>query len=174
MITSRVFKIALLGVALFTLSCLLCLAGCKPQGNELPFKTIERGNWPDSYEKQQKAKEPGMSVISTLEDVTRMEGFFTRNAQVQLRELDFEAAFALTVFFGTQPDPRGGQIQRIVRRGNSIAVYAQVGVGGPEDEETLPYHLVKVTKEGDWAQTMHFTLYLDGKETASVSRFIPC
>jgi hypothetical protein len=157
-------------------TALMVLAGmtaCQPREEELPFETIERLDASGTGELWQ-TKEPGLMVIATPGDLAQIDDLFTKDAQAQLRELDFDAHFAATVFLGWQPDSHGGvQIERVVRERDRIAVYAQVRKPELKPEETSPYHLVKVEKKGNWNQLIHFTLYLDGTSIMSLSHFVP-
>jgi hypothetical protein len=152
---------------------LLYLTACQPRESELPFETIERRDWPGSG-REWEVREAGMMIMATSEDLAQTDNLFTEDAQAQLRELDFDAYFAVAVFLGWQGSGHEGiDIERVVRRGDEVSVYVKVGGPRGTDEETSPYHLVKVRKEGNWDQTIHFTLYMDGTEAVSPSHFIP-
>jgi hypothetical protein len=112
--------------------------------------------------------------MATPEDMVQMDNLFTEDAQVWLREVDFNTYFTVAVFLGWQSGGHEGlDIRQIIRQGDEIMVYVQVGNPGGTLGVTSPYHLVKVRKEGNWDQTIHFMLYMDGTVAASLSHFIP-
>jgi hypothetical protein len=155
------------------LMVLVGMTACQPREEKLPFETIERLDASGTGELWE-AKESGLMVIAAPEDLAQIDDLFTKDAQAQLHKVDFDTHFAVTVFLGWQPDSHEGvQIDRVVRRRDRIAVYAQGGKPGPEPVETSPYHLVKVEKKGNWNRAIHFTLYMDGTQAMSLSHFIP-
>jgi len=167
----------LLGVVIATATALtlalLYLTACRPRDNELSFETIERLDEAGTGERWG-AREPGLMVIAASQDLAQIDNLFTADAQDQLRELDLNAYFAVAAFLGVQGAGHEGiQIERVVRREDDIAVYVQVGRRRGEDTVTSPYHLIKIRKEGNWNRMIHFTLYLDGTETISLSHSIP-
>ena len=149
------------------------LVSCKPKEIELPFETIERRQGAGTGELWE-AREPGLMVIATSEDLAQIDGLFTEDAQAQLCEVDFNACFAVAAFLGWQGSGHEGiWIEQVARRGEGVAVHVRVGKPGWTSEVTSPYHLVKVRKEGDWNRNIRFTLYLDGTAATSLSHFIP-
>jgi hypothetical protein len=142
----------------------------------LPFETIEQGGMPGKThgaDERWEAKEPGLIVIAASKDLAQTGDFFTADAQALLDKVDWDADFAVAAFLGWQHGGHEGiQIERIVRQGNRVSVYVQVGGPKGTDAVTSPYHLVKICKEGNWNQTIHFTLYLDGIEATSLSHFV--
>jgi hypothetical protein len=162
-----IFFTTVMLLALFLLS----LAACRPQEIELPFESIERFQWATEL---WKSKEPGLVVIASVDDLTQIDNLVTEDAQAQLRELDFSVYFAVAVFIGWHHDVHEGiTIRQIIRRGNVTALYAWAGKRTGKDMATSPYHLIKVRKEGKWNREIRFTLYLDGKDVASLTHFIP-
>jgi hypothetical protein len=162
---------------LLQLSCLaifvICpgLIGCRPKETELPFETIEHR---ESAGVIWEAKEPELMIMSTPEDLAQINDLFTKDAQAQLRAMDFDTYFAIASFLGRQGDSHEGiQIERAVRRGDAISVYVHVGKPGMFEIVSSPYHLVKVRKEGTWDRKIEFELFLDGTSATSVSHFVP-
>jgi len=152
---------------------LLYLAACQPRENELSFEAVERRDWPGSG-REWEAREPGLMVIATSEDLAQIDDLFTEDAQAQLCEVDFNVYFAVAAFLGWQGSGHEGiWIEQVARRGEGVAVHVRVGKPGWTSEVTSPYHLVKVRKEGDWNRNIRFTLYLDGTAATSLSHFIP-
>jgi hypothetical protein len=159
---------------------LLCLAilviyagaiGCRPEEIELPFETIEQE---EAAGEIWYTEEPGLMIIATPEDLAQIDDLFTKDAQVQLREMDFGSYFAIASFLGRQGGSHEGiETQRVVRRGDAVSVYVHVGRPGMFEIVTSPYHLVKVRKEGNWEQRIEFRLYLEGEYITSLAHFIP-
>jgi hypothetical protein len=168
----RLFWVVIATATALTLA-LLYLTACQPQERDLSFETIERRDGAGTGELWE-AKEPGLMILATTEDSSRIDNLFTEDAQTQLWKVDFSAYLVVAVFLGRQPSSHDGvQIERIVRQGDKVAVYVQVGRRRGEDTVTSPYHLTKIRKEGHWNRMIHFTLYLDGTEATSLSYFIP-
>ncbi len=149
------------------------LAATLPQEDVLPFETVERLVWSGSGGEWE-AMESGLMVMATPKDMVQMDDLFTEDAQARLRKVDFNTYFSIAVFLGWQSDGHEGlDIRQIIRQGDEIVIYVRVGNPGGTLGVTSPYHLVSVRKEGNWNQTIHFTLYMDGAETTSLSHFIP-
>jgi len=149
------------------------LTACKPKEIELPFETIERLDTSVTGEIWE-AREPGLMVIATLEDLAQIDDLFTKDAQAQLREMDSDIHFAVAAFLGWQGSGHEGiWIEQVVRRGDQIAVHVRVGRPGGTSVVTSPYHLVTVRKEGNWNRKIRFTLHLDGTVITSLVHFIP-
>jgi hypothetical protein len=141
----------------------VALTACKPKVIELPFETIERLDQSGTGE-MWKPIEPGLMVIATAEDLAEIDGLFTKDAQAQLREMDYETYFAVAAFLGHRGSVSAGiWIEQVVRRGDEIAIYVgQQTKSFTQSIETSPYHLVKVRKEGRWGRTIRFTLCFEG------------
>jgi hypothetical protein len=142
------------------------------QGDALPFETIGRrtAQTTELWE----ALEPGLVVVATPEDLSQIEGFVLDDDRAQLHKVDFNAYFVVAAFLGWQSHAHEGiDIEQIVRQRNEAAVYVRVGAPNGTLVVTSPYHLVRVRKEGNWNQTIHFTLYMDGTVATSMSHFIP-
>lgn len=148
------------------------LAGCLgPEPQELPFETIEHKAWPETGEHWANPN-PGLVVVTTPEEVERLERFVTVEARRIVRTLDFETYFAAGVFWGWKSSGyRDFQINRVVRRGDEVAIYAQAGSHTGEQEVTSPYHLVRVQKVGKWNSDIHFTVHFERAVTQT--HFIP-
>lgn len=157
-----------------TLSLVMTGCGLKaPQ--ELPFETIEQVNQPGST-KQWEGEKPRLLIIASSEEVEEAEQFVTEEALSVLSRLDFRTHLAVIAFRGWQPNiHKGFRIQRIVRRENEVALYAQAGRLGGEPAVSSPYHVIKVLKEAKWSGVFTFKLYFGENEQAvvSVSHRIP-
>jgi hypothetical protein len=147
---------------------------------ELPFETIEQAKTAD-VTKQWKGTEPRLLIVAHPEDISEAQQYVTDKATVVLSRLDFTKHFAIIAFQGWQGVDRGGpfQIERIVRQGNVISLYAQPINRDPSVEGSdivvSPYHLVKVRKDGMGAGIFNFKLYFDktGSEVTSISFLLP-
>ncbi len=162
---------------LITLSVALLtgLTACKPQETELSFETIEQNYHPDNTRRWE-GREPRLIIITSVQDVEEPSRFITDEALAALRKMDFTTQFAVLAFRGLQgSDPVRFKIERALRRGNEIVLYAQPGTRGPHPAESSPYHLIKVNKEGNWDADFTFSLYFDqvGAAVASTTRHIP-
>ncbi len=154
---------------------LLGLAACKPQETELSFETIEQENNPSSI-KRWEDKKPKLLIVTSTQDIEEAKPFVTAGALAALQQMDFTTHFAILAFRGFQGSSHAGfKIDRILRRGNEIALYAQPGSEGPETVERSPYHLVKVDKEGNWNVESTFNLYFnqEGSAVTSATHHIP-
>jgi hypothetical protein len=148
---------------------LLGPAACKPQETELSFETIEQENNPDSI-KQWEGREPKLLIIASAQDIETARPYVTDEALAALRQMDFTSQFAVLAFRGFRGSSHSGfKIERIVRRGNEIALYARPGSEGPDTVVRSPYHLIKVNKEGNWNTDFTFSLYFDQAEAAVAS-----
>jgi hypothetical protein len=160
----------------------LMMTSCKPQGTnltfatetDLTFETIEQRELGGSYE----ARQPGLIVISSFQDLANLDGLVTDEAMAKLQELDYAAYFALVVFQGWKPTTEYSvQIDRVARTGKTINVYAQFHEPRPDelkgDLVTSPYHLVQVQKIGEWDQEFSFQVIVNETTVASLSHFIP-
>jgi hypothetical protein len=139
---------ALLGpLALAVLVAVLAgMTACGSRETELPFETIERRDQSGSG-REWEAREPGLMVISVLEDSAQADDLFTEEAQAQLREVDLDVYFVVAAFLGRQGRGHEGiDIERVVRRGENVLVYVQAGNPTGDLMETSPYHLVKVRR----------------------------
>lgn len=168
MVHVRTSKITFVLAAL--LVGVLLLAGCpgsEPQ--ELSFETIERtryGHWSD--------EEPGLVVVTSPDEADHLGRHFTDEAQRTVRTLDFETHFAAGVFWGWKHNAyQEFQIDRIIRRGDEVAVHAQAGYLMGDTEETSPYHLVRVQKVGVWNREINFKVYFDDEVVVTQTHFIP-
>jgi hypothetical protein len=152
----RALQSAQLMLLTMALTLPLLYLACQPRESELPFETIERRDTAGTGEIWE-AREPGLMIMATSEDLVQIDSLFTRDVQAQLREVDFNACFAVTVFLGWQGSGHEGiDIERVVRRGDEVSVYVQVGGPRGTDEVTSPYHLVKVRKVGKLGPNVSF------------------
>jgi len=156
MFRKRLFKIALLGISLFALLVLAGLTACRPRETELPFETIERN---DTYSPEEGygGLEPRVVLVTTRQEIGRLEGLISQEALDQLAALDFGQYFAIAVLRGRQGSSGYDTIiERVARQGDKVVVYAQFREPGPHyvvlDIATSPYHLIKVRRDNSVSQ----------------------
>ncbi len=148
----------------------LLLGACTPQEEELPFKTIERADYSQRYE----YREPGLVIVTNVDEANQLDGWVSTEALEQLRRLDYERFFAVVAFLGWQPTGHEGiRIERVVRQGNVVSVHTLVGRPTGETEETSPYHLVRVQKVGQWGTSVNFALVVEETTIALQSHYVP-
>lgn len=158
----RIFYLLFLVVAL--------LGACTPQEEELSFETIEQADYSPKYEN----KESGLVIIASADEANQLNGWISLEALEQLREMDYEKFFAVVAFLGWQPTGHEGiRIERIVRQGDAISIYALVGMPTGETRVSSPYHLVKIQKTGWWGTSINFALVVEETTVASQSHHIP-
>jgi hypothetical protein len=156
------------------------LSACKPkaQVTALSFETIEQAEWAIGTGKLYEAYEPGMVIISRMDEITNMNGLVTDASIKQLEALDYDQYFALAAFQGWKPGTNYGiRVSRIGRSGNTVNVYAQLHDPKPDEPSgamvTSPHHLLKVKKTGSWDQNITFNLFSGQKLVASLTHTIP-
>jgi len=145
-------------LGLMALAGLGGMTACGPKETELPFETIVRSDG-GSYSVQ----EPCVVLVTSQEEVDRLEGLVDQEVLDRLAELDFRQYFAIAVFRGTQATSGYDTIiERVARRGDKIVVRAQFWEPSPHYgvtlEVTSPYHLIKV--RGDDSVTEETELVL--------------
>jgi len=162
---------------LLVLIPLLGLSACRPKEVDLPFETIEQGDWGNAgyaYE----AHRPTLMVITRATEVMELDDWITLDAQTQLQALDYDAYFAVVVFQGWKATTGYKvQVDHIALSGNVINVHAQFLEPKPEEEKapeaTSPYHLVTVQRAKTWDQDITFNLVVDEVVVVSLSRHVP-
>lgn len=128
---------------------LLGITTCKPKEGEMPFETIEQGDYSEGYD----SLKPQMVFVISQQQADLLEGLISQEALEKLAKLDFQQSFAIAVFRGRKPS--GGYttiIERVARQGDKIVVYAQFWEPSPyyevQQEATSPYHLIRVQRDG--------------------------
>ena len=160
---------------------LLLLAACRVpgqrEGEVLPFETIEQQGSSGTgglYESEQ----PTFHVLTSAEQVDQLARLVTAEAQMHLSALDYDEVVVVVVFQGWKPtNGYGVEVEQVVRRGNRVVVEAQFTERNPEmaaaDEETSPYHVVAVSKAGEWGEDVRFLLHAEGQVVQEQTYFIP-
>jgi len=157
------------------------LPACRPRQTELPFNSIAQGDGfgtVPSYSRE----EPNLLVITEPEKVDSpgLDIRFPSDLAEQLRAVDYQKNFVVAVFRGTltgrSPD-LDVEVLRIVRDGDEVFVQARFGELEPGKlilpGFSSPYHVVAVTKQGEWSRDISFVLEVGGEEMAERAYFIP-
>lgn len=158
---------------------LLTITACQPGEQQLLFETVAQG---DGFYTGQGygAAEPSLLIIADPDEVDKpgLDVKFPTELADELRQLDYERVFTVLVLQGLQR--AGGYsvtVQQVIRRNGQVTVYADFNNPAPETFRhqafTSPYHLVTVSKEGEWGQQITFVLIANGEPVAEVAHFIP-
>lgn len=165
--------------ALLLVAAGVILAACRPQQTELPFETIAQS---EGFTTGRSPADPNLVVISSPEQVDSpgLDIQFPSDLAEQLRAVDYKTHFVIAVFRGTLTitSPRlTVDILRIVRQGNRVVLQTHFGdsVIGTRilPAFSSPYHIITVSKEGEWSRDIRFVLEVDEKEVAERTYFIP-
>jgi len=153
------------------------------QSQELSWRSLER-TITDNSLIAEKFKKPDLRIFARPQDFEEQGEFDTiKEVADSLLNLDYENFFAILVLEG-ESDLKDNRVKvtEIIRQGDRVIVRAEFP-GPPSGQEavepmvTLPYHLVAVSKDGDWGQEMTFVLegVTDGVETTllETKHFIP-
>ncbi|HLF27781.1 MAG TPA: protease complex subunit PrcB family protein [Anaerolineae bacterium] len=157
------------------------LAGCTPQPVELPFESVIQGSDP-SRVRGSAGEERGLLIIGTAEEIADpgLGVQFDSEIAEQLRAFDYERRVVIIVFRGQI----GGSYSQfridilgVTRTGDQVVVKTHFGQPGPNEATfplaTYPYHIIAVTKEGEWAREMRFVLEVDGQAVKERTHFVP-
>lgn len=160
----------LLGLLLFVITA------CQPQERDLPFETIAQRDIINYREES-----PALLVITDDDAIDALvPNVLAEDPALadELGRLDYDRFFAILVLQGLKST--GGfsvTVQRISRQDNQVTVWVQFvepALGTRRIAAfTSPYHLVAVSKQGEWGQQTHFLLVTDSEEVAETSHFIP-
>lgn len=155
---------------------LFAVVACTSQIEELSFETIAQGDIINYREES-----PHLFIVANDEDI----GTLSRNVLAedpalteQLSQLDYDLAFAILVLQG-QKGSTGYTvtIKQVVRQGNRVTIKAEFVEPSPgafiKPAFTSPYHLVQVSKEGQWGQEVTFVLVVNDESVAETTHFIP-
>lgn len=158
--------LAMLGLA--GLVVLVLLTACGTQEVDLSFETIERADSPGTGEYYED-KDPKLVIVNSVAELDMLGNTISPDAQSALRNLDFEQYCAIAVFQGWRPHiptPQSGvEVQRIVKQGKTITVYA-LFFEPVEGYELLamvisPYHIVQIRREEGLQEEYQFVLHVE-------------
>ncbi len=159
------------------LGFLLCvISACHSREQELAFESIAQGNFTNIQEKK-----TSMFVIASNDEI---ETLFP-NASVeematsdQLQQLDYDQYFAILVLEGSRGEAVCTvTVQHISRRDDRIIVevaFTETAIGRRTTQLCIfPYHLIAVSKQGEWGEKINFILINKSTTIAETSIFIP-
>lgn len=155
---------------------LSAVVACKSQIEELPFETITQRDFINYREEN-----PALFVITNDDEIeTLASNVLAEDLALadQLRQLDYDRFFAILVLQGQKRSTGYAvSIKRIIRQGNQVTIDAEFVEPSPSTFRkpafTSPYHLVAVSKEGQWGQEVTFVLVVNGETIAETTHFIP-
>ncbi|MFN7036156.1 MAG: protease complex subunit PrcB family protein [Bellilinea sp.] len=155
---------------------LFAAVACKSQTEELQFETLAQRDFINYREEN-----PALFVITNDDEIeTLTSNVLAEDPALadQLRQLDYDRFFAILVLQGQKRSTGYAvSIKRIVRQGNQVTIDAEFVEPLPGTRRnpafTSPYHLVAVSKEGQWGQEIKFVLVVNGETVAETTHFIP-
>lgn len=170
------------GILLGLLVMVFIITTCKSQEGELPFETVAKSDGPDNLGlTTYREGEPALLIIANGDEVDALvPNVLAEDPALvnQLRRLDYDHLFAILVL--QELKHQGGYsitVQRVVRQDDQVNVHAEFTSPEPGTRRihafTSPYHLVAVSKRGEWGRQIHFVLVTDSEEVAETSYFIP-
>ena len=150
---------------------IVLLAGCREQGEALPFETVIplEGSFDSGWDNP----EPGLLVITTLEEGEAAEALLDPFDQItpDVTSIDFQTHLALIMFCGSRGVGIGGQKINQVRlqdRTMMIAADYCLPAGEGPDVAASPFHLIKLERRGEWQGVFRFEVYFDGERAPSL------
>lgn len=170
------------GILLGLLVMVFVITTCSSQEGELPLETIAKSEgFGDFGLTSYRQEEPALLIIASYDEVdTLVPTVLAEDPDLadQLRQLDYDGFFAILVLQGLKP--QGGYsvtVQRVVQQDGQVNVYAEFTSPEPGTRRTQaftsPYHLIAVSKRGEWGRHIRFVLVVDSEEVAETSHFIP-
>lgn len=155
---------------------LFIITACKPQIEELSFETIAQRDFINYREEN-----PALFVITNDDEIeTLVSNVLAEDPALadQLRQLDYDRFFAILVLQGRKGSTGYAvTVKQIVRQGNQVTIDAEFVEPLPGTRRnpafTSPYHLVAVSKEGQWGQEIKFVLVVNGATVAETTHLIP-
>lgn len=155
------------------------ITACQPQEGKLPFETIAQG---DGFYtgRSYGGEKPNLLIVAGLNEVDSpgLNIEFLPELADQLHQLDYDRFFAVLVLQGLKH--QGGYsitVQQVVRQDDRVNVHVEFTSPEPGTRRiqafTSPYHLIAVSKRGEWRQQIRFVLVADSEEVAETSHFIP-
>jgi len=166
---------------ILALVALALLASCERGGTDLPFKSVAQATkFGTGYDYSD--TNPDLLVITSPEEVDTpgVDVQFSPDLAEQLRTVDYRTQFVVIVFRGelggTSPS-YAIDVLEVTRSGNQVVVQTHFGELGPEQGALMalssPYHVISISKEGQWGRKIHFVLKEDGKTVKERTYFVP-
>ena len=150
------------------------LVACGPG---LPFETIAGSG----EESQYREEAPQIIVIASQDEIASLGNLLPERVTVKLQDLNYEDHFAILVLHGYVTAGMGQYkvtAREVVRQNAQVHLKAEFEEPQPGGIITLmatsPYHLITVSKRGDWNTTITLLLLNEsGKQVAETEHFIP-
>lgn len=165
------------------LSLTACVLQPRPREVELPFKTIYVETGSTTFRSPRPV--PALFVIPNLE---RVEALRLGDARVDdstdeleavLLAVDYDTNFVIVVF-GTSQSVASPlwEVLRVTRRADTVTVEAKPPPPLRDGETmldmgTIPYTVITVPREGEWAREIRFILEVDGQQVHEHQALIP-
>jgi len=113
---------------------------------ELPFETVESDDW-----SKEPVCEQRLVLVTNQAELEQLTNHISTKAMGHLSDLDYEKYFVIAVFRGGKPTSGYDvEIERVVKQDERILVYTLLWELSPYygviEEETAPYHVVKVQR----------------------------
>ena len=110
---------------------MVLLAGCREQGEALPFETVIplEGSFDSGWDNS----EPGLLVVTTIREGEAAEALLDPFDQISpdVTSIDFQTHLALLMFCGSHGTIAGGQkINQVFRQPQKLMLYADLCQGG--------------------------------------------
>lgn len=123
-----------------------------PIERDLPFETIERGDFSTYY--RQHPPEPQRVFLIASAEEARQADWADPQGQEKLAQIDYKTYFVLALFHGHFASSGYDTIiQRVTRQGDRLVVHAQFWATSPyyavTAAESEPYHVIKVLRDGE-------------------------
>jgi len=125
-----------------------------------------------------RSSEPHMEIITSVDDISKVEDFISTEALTALQEIDYREKYAAIIFQGKKPTTEYEiKIERIRRAGDqvvleSVATTPLAGEAAGE-EITSPYHLIQVDNLYERGHQIDFVLNINGQHIMTQTRSIP-
>ena len=150
---------------------MVLLAGCREQGEELPFETVIPLE--ESFQSGWADPEPGLLVITTMEEGEAAEALLDPFGAMtpDITEIDFQTHLALLMFCGFHGTAIGGQKINQVRLQDRTIVLAADNCSVPDygpDTAASPFHLIQLERRAEWQGVFRFEVYFDEERSPSL------
>lgn len=164
------------------MTCLLIgECGCNTTTKQTPvplsFSTIEQQDHPHTSQPYS-GDDIQIVVISNTEEISELGGWVSDAVKHQLEKLDYAKVFVLAGFQGGKPtDGYGIEFISLERLENVVKIELELISPDPDtmrlDTETFPYHIIQITKDGNWGETITFNVFHNEEIVALFSHHIP-
>jgi hypothetical protein len=163
----------------------ILLVNCGRLGGDIPlaFTTVSQSGSLDPDGRDA----PALYIIANAQEIDSvaqsamgLQSPLPGNLQMiidQLHRQDYQRVLVVIALQGARTGGSGMKVQQVVKDGDKISIYADLHKPGPLEARPAivadPYHIIAVTKEGDWGKVMDFQLVSNDEVVASATHFIP-